>query len=225
MRKTAWFFFIVILGLIYVASSIPGLRVLPVLRLVFLATEAFSGFFSQIAVWLASQIPLDFSELGYIDAVSRDFLMYTRENPIVIEFFMRKLAHVFVFFLLTLALFFLLYQYVPSAGLCLFLSYAGGFVLAVLDEYRQSFVPGRVASAVDVLIDMIGVTLAVCMIMFSLVITSGQGGTPRFFGKRRGGPHKKKPPVRKASHIAGTYVKVGSTCEDASKADTGRGNA
>lgn len=183
MRKTAWFVVLGLIAFLYAASSIPGLRVLPVLRQLFSVGSGFDAMYAWLAQWIATKIPLNFSELAYMDQVMQDFLVYVRENPVVIEFFLRKLAHVFVFFIITIALFFLLYQYIHSAALALILSFLGGFVLAVLDEFRQSFVPDRVASAVDVFVDMIGVTLGVLLIVFSLVITSG--GRQRYFQKTK----------------------------------------
>jgi len=179
MKKTAWIVVLGIIALVYTASSIPGLRVLPILRHLNHLASGLDITFVRLAEWLAARIPLNFGELAYMDTVLQDFLTYVRENPVIIEFFLRKMAHVVVFFFLTLALFFLLYQYISSAALAVALSFAGGFLLAVLDEFRQSFVPGRVASPVDVFIDMIGVTLAVLLIVFSLMITSGE--RQRFF--------------------------------------------
>ena len=191
MRKTAWLAVVGLIAFLYTASSIPGLRVLPVLRQLNRLAAGMDMNFGRLAAWLAARIPLNFNELGHLDAVTRDFLTYVRENPVVIEFFLRKLAHVGVFFLITLALFFLLYQYISSATLSLILSFVGGFVIAVLDEYRQSFVPDRVASSVDVMIDMVGVSMAVLLIIFSLIITSGE--RLRFF---RHGGLKKQPKTK-----------------------------
>lgn len=181
MRKTAWFFVLGLITLLYISSSIPGLRVLPVLRNLFSIGAGVDGMYAWMARWIATRIPLNFSELAYMDQVMQDFFVYVRENPVIIEFFLRKVAHVFVFFVITIALFFLLFQYIHSAALALLLSFLGGFLLAVLDEFRQSFVPGRVASAVDVFIDMIGVSLGVLLIIFALLITSGK--RQRYFKK------------------------------------------
>ena len=173
MRKTAWLVVLALLALLYTASSIPGLRVLPVLRHLYSLSAGFDGIFSWVARWIARRIPLNFDELAYMDLVMQDFLMYVRDNPVIIEFFLRKLAHIFVFFVITLALFFLLSQYLYNTSLAVLFSFIGGFLLALLDEFRQSFVPDRVASAVDVFVDMIGVMLAILLILFSLLITNG----------------------------------------------------
>lgn len=41
----------------------------------------------------------------------------------------------------------------------------------MIDEYRQTFVPGRHGSRIDVLIDMVGVVMAVFFIGLSFLIT------------------------------------------------------
>ena len=203
-KKTAWMILLGFIAFLYTASSIPGLRVLPVLRHLFGLTRRMDVTYSRIAQWLAARIPLNFSELTHIDTVMQDFVFYVRENPVVIEFFLRKAAHMTVFFFLTLALFFLLYQYVSSAPLAILLSFGGGFALAVLDEFRQSFVADRVASSVDVFIDMIGVSLAVVMIIFSLLLTSGR--RQHLWEKKQKHPSGK--PLRKGTIFAGRYRKM-----------------
>ena len=210
MRKTAWVAVLGLMAFLYTVSSIPGLRVLPFLRQLNRLAAGLDFTFVRMAEWLAARIPLNFGELAYMDTVLQDFLVYVRGNPVIIEFFLRKMAHVAVFFFLTLALFFLLYQYISSATLAVLLSFAGGFVLAVLDELRQAFVPGRVASPVDVFIDMIGVTLAVLLILFSLIITSGE--RQRFFlrKKQRDLHSSKRPVIPQNRRLTGRYQRVNS---------------
>jgi VanZ family protein len=203
-KKTAWMIVLGFIAFLYTASSIPGLRVLPVLRHLFRLTGRMDVTYSRLAQWLAARIPLNFGELTHIDTVMQDFILYVRANPVVIEFFLRKAAHMTVFFFLTLALFFLLYQYVSSAPLAILLSFGGGFALAMLDEFRQSFVAGRVASSVDVFIDMIGVSLAVVMIIFSLILTSGR--QQHLWNKKQ--QQQARKPLRKNTAFAGRYRKI-----------------
>ncbi|WP_028306412.1 VanZ family protein [Desulfitibacter alkalitolerans] len=171
MRKGAWIIVILLIGTLFFLSSIPGLRVLPVLKSINSILISLDLTVIRFSEWLASLIPLDFNELRYIDTLTQDFLIYARENPIIIEFFLRKLAHIFIFFIITIAVFFLLHQYVKKSYAAVVLSLLMGGALSYLDEYRQSFVDGRYSSMVDVFINMIGVTLAICLIMFSLFIT------------------------------------------------------
>ena len=176
MKKTAWIAVFGVLGFIYIASSIPDLRVLPVLRHFVEITRGFDVLFSRMAEFIAARLPVEggSSYFAPIDTVMQDFLLYMRRNPALIEFFLRKIIHVMVFFTLTVALFFLLYQYIASKTLSLFLSFTGGFIFAVLDEIRQSFVPGRTGSPFDVMVNMAGVSLAIFVILLALIITSGE---------------------------------------------------
>ena len=176
MKKTAWITVLGVLGFIYIASSIPDLRVLPVLRQILDILRSFDNMFIRLSEIIAARLPVDggSSYFAPIDTVIQDFLIYIRRNPAIIEFFLRKVAHVIVFFTLTLGLFFLIYQYIESKALAIFLSFAGGFAFAVFDEFRQSFVPGRTGSPFDVMINMVGVSLGVVVIIFALIITSGE---------------------------------------------------
>ncbi len=176
MKKAAWFTVLGVLGFLYIASSIPDLRVLPVLRQILEFTRGFDVIFERLAAFIAARLPAagGSSYFAPIDSVMQDFLVYMRRNPVLIEFFLRKIVHIMVFFTLTLTLFFLLYQYIASKSLTLFLTFAGGFIFSVLDEIRQYYVPGRVGSPFDVMVNMIGVSLGIVVIIFALIITSGE---------------------------------------------------
>lgn len=176
MKKVAWLTVFSVLGFLYIASSIPDLRVLPVLRQILEITRGFDMLFARLSEFIAARLPVEggSSYLAPIDTVLQDFLLYIRRNPAIIEFFLRKMVHVIVFFTLTLVLFFLLYQYIASKSLSLLLSFTGGFIFAVLDEVRQSFVPGRTGSPFDVMVNMVGVSLAIFVIILALIITSGE---------------------------------------------------
>ncbi len=172
MRKYAWVVIVILLLTLFILSSIPGLRVLPVLNQIYTIMVSFDLTFVRISEWLADQVPMDIGELYYVDTVTEDFLEYARDNPFIIEFLLRKLAHVFVFFVITIALFFLLHQYIKNTYTAIILSFLGGAVVSVLDELRQTFVDGRYGSIFDVVINMIGVLLAIGLILFSLFITT-----------------------------------------------------
>ncbi|OEF96711.1 VanZ family protein [Desulfuribacillus alkaliarsenatis] len=179
MRARAWIIVILLIGGLYFLSSIPGLRVLPVLSSINSAMSNIDFLIVRLSEWLAAKVPLNFGELRHIDTLTQDFLAYARDNPIIIEFFLRKVAHVVVFFIITIALFFLYHQYIKSSKISVALAFISGGIIAFVDEYRQSFVDGRVGSTVDVFIDMIGVTLATCLIVFSLFLT--KAGRQRFY--------------------------------------------
>ncbi len=171
MKRKAWFIVLFLMVSLYVLSSIPGLRVLPILNYINSLMVSLDLTVVRLSEWLASQLPLDFGELGPIDTLTEDVLTYARENPVIIEFFLRKVAHVVVFFVITIALFFLFHQYIRKSTISVILSFIVAGLLGYLDEYRQTFVEGRYGSMVDVFINMIGVTLGTLLILFSLFIT------------------------------------------------------
>ncbi|KAB3535437.1 hypothetical protein F8154_06545 [Alkaliphilus pronyensis] len=172
MKKlNGWVFAIIILGGIFYLSSIPGLRVLPILKQLNTILLRFDVYFIRIAELIAEHLPVNMNELNPIRTVSYDFYAYARANPVILEFLLRKIAHVFVFFSLTIALFFLINQYTKKNYTALLLSFVSATAMAALDEFRQSFTDGRVSSLIDVGIDFIGISLATLLIIFSILIT------------------------------------------------------
>ncbi|SET77063.1 VanZ like family protein [Natronincola peptidivorans] len=172
MRKfNAWIIAIITVGTIFYLSSIPGLRVLPVLRQLNTVIMRFDVYFVQIAEFISQRLPMDVNELSPIQAASNDFYMYAKANPVIIEFLLRKIAHVVVFFFLTIVIFFLLNQYTKKSVSAALLAFFMAFTFAALDEYRQSFVDGRVSSLIDVGINLIGITMATGLIFFAIIIT------------------------------------------------------
>ena len=61
------------------------------------------------------------------------------------------------------------------SGAALVVAFAGAATCAVLDEWHQSFVPGRDASATDLLLDLAGVSA----MLFILRRRALRGGSPR----------------------------------------------
>ena len=87
-------------------------------------------------------------------------------NELIVVFhpYVRKLAHVTEYALLAASVALPLYVYrIRGIGLTVFAS-VFCMIFAVLDEYHQSFVAGRVASQTDVYIDCIGIFIGVIMI-------------------------------------------------------------
>ena len=112
---------------------------------------------------------LDYSELSLL-AKAED-----------IQLLIRKLAHVTEYFLLTLSIFLPLriwipYQGISSTGrLYLFRLVLPAGILSLLfaglDEFHQSFVPGRCGTPLDVLVDSIGIVVAcIFLILCNLCI-------------------------------------------------------
>ncbi len=179
LQKWAWLIVLFMVGMLFFLSSIPGLRVLPVLSLINSIMVSLDLTFVNFSQWLADQVPMETGDIYYLDAATQDFLTYARDNPVIIEFLLRKLAHVVAFFGITIALFFLLHQYIRNSYVAVAVAFFGSGFISVLDEYRQTFVPERYGSIFDVIINMVGVALAVLLILFALFIT--RSGRQKFF--------------------------------------------
>ncbi len=171
MKIRSWLILIFFIGLIFYLSSIPGLQVVPVLKQLSSLLSRFDLSLTRFSHWLGGVIPLNFNELGPFRILGEDFLVYASDNPAIIEFLLRKIAHVVMFFFITTAFFLLASQYTKRPGTASIIAFFGGTTMAFLDEYRQSFVPTRVASLMDVFINMVGVCIAMLIIHFSLFIT------------------------------------------------------
>lgn len=184
LRKWAWLLVIFLIGTLFFLSSIPGLSVLPILSTINSIMVSLDLTFVNISRWLADQLPMETGDIYYLDAATQDFLAYASENPVIIEFLLRKLAHILFFFAITIALFFLLHQYIRNSYVAVIVAFFGSGLISVLDEYRQTFVPERYGSVFDVIINMVGVSLAVMLILFSLFIT--RSGRKKFTGLTKG---------------------------------------
>lgn len=167
-----WVVALSILGAIFYLSSIPGLRVLPVLTQINSFLMRFDVYFIRAAEEIAQRLPIDTNELGPFQRVSSDFYAYAKANPVILEFILRKIAHTMVFFFLTIAVFSVLNQYTKKALTAVFSAFAVSTVIAALDEFRQSFVDGRVSSLIDVGINLVGITIATLSLIFFIYIMS-----------------------------------------------------
>ena len=81
----------------------------------------------------------------------------------LLSFFERKAAHMFLYFVLVLLLWLALVPLVRGLKRQMALSAALCAVLAALDEYHQTMVPGRSGQVRDVLIDLSGAALALAL--------------------------------------------------------------
>lgn len=168
-KRNAWTVVVIVLFSLYYLSSIPGLRVLPVLRQINFMLQRFDLNISLFIYRVVHNLP---EQLEPARTLSGDFYAYARQNPVIIEFLLRKTAHVVVFFIITLVIFFLVSQYVKSPWWALIFACLAGTVLAFLDEFHQGFVEQRFSSIIDVAFDMVGVSLAAFVILLSFVITA-----------------------------------------------------
>lgn len=86
----------------------------------------------------------------------------------LLSFYIRKGAHMFLYFVLALLVWLALAALLKSRTKRAFAALLLCAVLAALDEYHQTLVPGRSGAARDVLIDLTGVAIA--LLLFSLPV-------------------------------------------------------
>lgn len=165
-----WVIALSIVGGIFYLSSIPGLRVLPVLSQINSFIMRFDVYFIRAAEAIARNLPIDTNELGPFQRVSNDFYAYAKANPVILEFILRKVAHTMVFFFLTLAVFSVFNQYTKKVSTAVLSAFTVATLIAALDEFRQSFVHGRVSSLIDVFINFIGIAIATLSLSFFIYI-------------------------------------------------------
>ncbi len=166
LKKKALLAVMVLLALTYYLSSIPSLQVIPVLRQVNALLTRVNLGIADLAHTIASRLPPQLESVG---TITGDFYQYARENPVIIEFILRKSAHVFLFFIITLA-FFVLWRHYLKPAQAVAASFACGTLAAILDEIHQHYVTGRSGSIIDVAIDMTGVSLAIILIAIAFLL-------------------------------------------------------
>jgi VanZ family protein len=168
MKRIAWTLLALLLFLVYYLSSIPGLKVLPVLRQINGALQAVGISLTALAGAVAARLPDQFSPLK---AAAAHFYRFAQENPEAMEFIVRKAGHLTLYFIITIAFYFLIRQYLQSPWAALVVAALPPAAMAVADEFLQTFVSGRDGSLVDVFIDWCGIGAALFFILCALVIT------------------------------------------------------
>lgn len=175
MKRFTWTVLLGLLFLTYYFSSIPGLQVLPVFRQVNGFLGRFDLSITALAGRIAARLPEQF---GPFRSAASGIYHYALNNPETMEYLLRKGGHVLLFFVLTVAFFLLLRQYLrhPLGALCGAVILAS--LLAFLDEFHQLFIPGRSGSIADIFIDLFGVAAAALAIVFALLITASRRAGP-----------------------------------------------
>ena len=87
-----------------------------------------------------------------------------------VQFVIRKLAHFSIYAILGVLLMSLAETYEFSNKKKIILSLLVGLLYASLDEFHQSFVPGRTAAITDVLLDTLGVLAGIIIIFLGIKI-------------------------------------------------------
>lgn len=97
----------------------------------------------------------------------------TPEHYALIELFFRKLAHMSIYFILSINVMVVLFTFNMKMSLRMLLSALFCFLYAISDEFHQSFVDGRGASFFDCLIDTSGALLGIiaALILYCVLYT------------------------------------------------------
>lgn len=102
--------------------------------------------------------------LSQIIADSLNYLLGTSISPYDIHYGVRKTAHITEFFLLTLSIWLAIAPYIRGKARAMGITALATVLIAALDEIHQTFVADRDGRVTDVLIDSIGVALAIACI-------------------------------------------------------------
>ena len=119
-------------------------------------TAAVSGDLSDRLLWRL--MALVSPAFAGVDAVTQNAAVE------LLSFFERKAAHMFLYFVLILLLWLALLPLIRSKRHQVLLAAVLCAVLAGLDEYHQTFIPGRSGELRDVCVDLAGAALAVLLV-------------------------------------------------------------
>lgn len=134
-------------------------------RRIFVAGSVMLMTATMLAIWLFSD-----QNATQSSSLSGELAVLLKKMPIVrvlvqldeSGLILRKLSHVAIYAVLGLNMSAALRSALTTRG-TLGLSLSLGTLYAVSDEFHQSFVPGRLASLRDVLIDIGGLILGICI--------------------------------------------------------------
>lgn len=93
------------------------------------------------------------------------------EQETATSFVIRKLAHIIEYLLLTLSYYYSISKTFKSSGnfqKTFFIAFLLGLFYAITDEYHQTFIPGRVGTYEDVLIDSVGILTGYLLLNFKI---------------------------------------------------------
>lgn len=122
---------------------------------------------------LSNQVLEYFYRIVYHFTGKRLDLAIGLESQMLLGYFFRKLAHMFIYFILSIFVMLFLFTFKVNMWLRIFTALAFCGVYAVSDEYHQLFSEGRGARLKDVLIDCSGafVGIFVALILFCIIYT------------------------------------------------------
>lgn len=91
-------------------------------------------------------------------------------NLSILSLVVRKLAHIFEFFVLSILLLYLLLEFTTFDKYKIGYTFLIALLVAIIDEVIQSYVPGRGSSVIDVLIDSIGISIGIGLVIVIIYI-------------------------------------------------------
>ena len=114
-----------------------------------------------------------FNKIVYLFTGKNLILRISTSTYSMIEVFFRKLAHMSIYFILSLTVMFILFTFNLKMGKRIMIATLFCFLYALSDEFHQFFVDGRTASFKDCLIDTSGVLLGiiVALIIYCILYT------------------------------------------------------
>lgn len=100
-------------------------------------------------------------------------LSISPEHYALIEYYLRKMAHMFIYLILSINIMVVLFTFNMSISSRILLTTVICFGYAITDEFHQSFVGGRTASLTDCLIDTGGAIMGiiVSLILYCILYT------------------------------------------------------
>lgn len=90
---------------------------------------------------------------------------------IIAHFLIRKSAHLFVYFVLSILLYNFLKEYSLNA---IFVAFLCSLLYACLDELHQTFIPFRYGNIIDVFIDLLGALIGLLLILIIKLINKSK---------------------------------------------------
>lgn len=128
------------------------------------------GIIINLFIWTNSVLPGKESGAlsGGITHMVYDFLASMNINVEIndLSLFIRKFAHFSEFLLLGLVWIVIIKEFKHKYFIAIFY----GMMVAVIDEFIQYFIPGRVSSVFDVLIDVLGVLTGILIVYLANLI-------------------------------------------------------
>ncbi len=137
---------------------------------VIFAFSAQSSFESQGA---SDQVMMLLEKVIYFFTGKQLSMSVSPENYQFVEIFVRKLAHMFIFFILCISSMLFMFTFKIGMWKRIFISMAFCFTYACIDEYHQMYVDGRGASFIDSLIDTSGAAIGIiaALVIYCIVYT------------------------------------------------------